>query len=283
MSEFRAAIVNDLQVPYHCVDAIDVCKQIVRAFKPEVLDLNGDVLDLLNLSKFPGVRTAQNEKTAVTFQEEVDNGLTIIKDFVTYTRPERVHWKNGNHEARLMRAVADAKSGSKGLLELKSIRDAYSVPALFRFSELPVPVRFAGEYPAGLWLHPDLAPDKNVWVEHGYQVAAKTGYTASSVQEKRQSSVVVGHVHRLNLGWKHVNGSRDYFMIENGGLSILGTPQKGDGMYFGAPYSVADYMNSTQGFTLLTYHHSEWWPELIRIKDGAAMWRGKKYTSRLKA
>lgn len=52
MSEFRAAIVNDLQIPYHCVDAIDVAKQIIRAFKPEVLDLNGDVLDLLNLSKF---------------------------------------------------------------------------------------------------------------------------------------------------------------------------------------------------------------------------------------
>lgn len=282
MSEFRAAIINDPQIPYHDADALDIAKQIIRAFKPDVLDLNGDMMDLLNLSKFPGVRTASNEKVALTFQDEVDKGLGIIKDFVEYTRPERVHWKNGNHEARLMRAVADSKPGAKGLLELKSIRDSYSVPALFRFHELAAPVHFAGEYPAGLWLHPNLPADKNVWVEHGYQVAAKTGYTASSVQEKRQSSVLVGHVHRLNLGWKHVNGDRDFFMIENGHLSILGTPQIGDGMYFGAPYSVADYMNSTQGFSLLTHTAGEWWPELIRIKNGTAMWRGKKYTSRLK-
>lgn len=283
MKEFRAAIINDLQVPYHCADAIDVAKQIIKVYKPEVLDLNGDILDLLNLSKFPGVKTAANEKVAGDFQDEVDRGLAVIKDLVHYTMPQRVHWKNGNHEARLLRAVADAKSGSKAILELKSVRDSYSVPSLFKFAELEVPVKFAGEWPQGLWLHPDLPPDQNVWVEHGHQVQSQTGYTASSVQQKRQSSVVIGHVHRLSLGWKHVNGGRDYFMIENGGLSILGTPQKGDGMYFGAPYSVAEFMNSTQGLSLITYTEGKWWPELIRIHGGQALWRGKLYKSRLKA
>lgn len=282
MSEFRTAVINDLQIPYEDADAVDVAAQIIRDYKPEVLDLNGDILDLLNLSKFPGIKTKFNETVAVEFESELDRSVSLLKTFVKETKPGRIHWKNGNHEFRILRAVAGADRQAKAILELKAIRDAYAAPNLFRFSELSAPVKFAGEYPNGLWLHPDLPPDKNVWVEHGYSVAAKAGYTASALQEKRMSSVVIGHVHRASLAWKHVNGDRDFFMLENGGLSILGVPKDGDGMYFGSPYSVADYMNSTQGFSLITYADKRWWPELIRIHRGAAMWRGKLYKSRIK-
>jgi len=281
MKEFKAAVINDLQCPYHDPDAVDVAAQIIRDHKVDVLDLNGDIFDFFNLSAHPNVKTDINEHTAVEFQGELDRGFKLVSDLVEETKPNRVHWKNGNHEFRLLRAIANADIATKKILELKVVRNAYSYPSLFRFDELPVPVVFAGEYPKGLWIHPDLPPDKNVWVEHGYVARKKSGFTASALLEERMSSAICGHCERLAYLWRHVNGDRNFFAIENGNLSMLGVPGVGDGVYFGVPLSEPDYRNSQQGLTLLTYTGGEWFPEVIRIVRGKAFHNGKLYESRV--
>lgn len=282
MEEFRAAITGDWQVPYVDRDAVDVATQIIKAFRPKKLVFNGDIFDLLNLSRFPNVKTELNERTAIEFESEIDTGVAMVKAMVKETKPEQVHWLNGNHEWRLLRAIANADHAAKRILELKVVRKSYSYPSLFRFDEIGVPVHFVGEYPKGTWLHPSLPAGENVWIEHGYVARKKSGFTANALMEERMCSVICGHCHRAALLWRHVNGNRNLFAVEGGGLSILGTPGEGDGMYFGTPHSEPDYMNSTQGFTLATYAEGRWWPELIRIHGGRALWRGKMWTSRVK-
>lgn len=283
VSEFKVAITADWQVPYVDRDALDVASQIIRSFAPDVLMFNGDIFDFLNLSRFPNIKTALNEQTAIEFESEIDRGIELVRKFVAETKPERIYWTNGNHEWRLLRAIANADQAAKKILELKVVREAYSYPSLFRFDQLPVPVRFAGEYPRGLFLHPDLPVEQNVWCEHGYIARKKAGFTANALMEERMCSVIVGHCHRMALLWRHVNGGRNLFAVEGGGLSLLGVPGLGDGLYFGTPHSEPDYMNSTQGFTLLTYADNRWWPELVRVHEGAAGWRGKLWKSRRKA
>src|SRR6202012_3970397 len=152
---FKAAVINDLQCPLHDRDAVDVAQQIIRDFGPvDVLDLNGDIFDFLGLSRHPQAKTALNEKTACEFESEIERGIGMVQAIVKETKPKSIHWKNGNHEWRLLRAISNADPATKKILELKVVREAYSYPSLFRFEELGVPVRFAGEYPAGLWLHP---------------------------------------------------------------------------------------------------------------------------------
>lgn len=282
MSEFRAGIFSDVQVPFHDRDAVDVAVQILRDFKPHTLFSNGDLWDIFNLSRFPNVKTAINEKFADDLDGEIDRGVKLLQHIVKTVKPERLLVNNGNHEWRLMRAITGASGNEKKLLELRLLRDAYSYPKLFRFDELGVPVKFAGEYPKGQWLHPDLPNHDNVFVEHGYVARKKSGYTVTALMEDRMSSVICGHCERLCLLWRHVNGDRNLWGVEGGNLSILGVPGLGDGLYSGIPHSVPDYTNHTQGITLATHVSGEWFPQLIRIVRGKALWNNKLYVSRVK-
>lgn len=280
---WKAAVTNDWQAPYFDPDAIDVAKQIIRDFGPvDVLDLNGDIFDFMGLSKHPNAKTQLNEQTAIEFESEIERGIELVRGFVEETKAKYIHWKNGNHEWRLLRAISNADQTAKKILELKVVRDAYSYPSLFRFGELPVSVRFAGEYPNGLWLHPSLPAHDNVWVEHGYVARKHSGFTANALLNERFSSAICGHCERLaGPLWTHKVG-RDLFCIENGNLSILGVPGAGEGLYGGVPHSVPDFMNHTQGFSLLVYIDGHWFPQTIRIVQGKAWWNGQLYTSRVR-
>lgn len=280
--EFKAAVINDLQIPYHDPDALDVATQIIRDFQPEVVDLNGDIFDFLNLSRWSGVRTQLNESTAIEFESEIERGVEIVNKFVAEVKPERIHWKNGNHEFRLLRAIANADAQAKKILELKVVRAAYSYPSLFRFEEMGTKVVFAGEYPNGSLIHPGLPTEQNVWIEHGYVARKKSGFTANALMEERMCSVICGHCEKLaGPLWRQVNGGRTFFAIENGNLSLLGVPGLGDGQYFGVPHSVPGYMNHTQGLSLLVHTGGHWYPQTVRIVAGQAYWNGKLYKSRV--
>lgn len=279
---WKAGIFSDVQVPFHCRDACDVATQILRDFKPHTLFSNGDFWDIFNLSRFPNAKTSINEKFADDLDGEIDRGHKLLQHIVNQVQPERLLINNGNHEWRIMRAISNASGNEKKLLETRLLRDAYSYPKLFRFDELGVPVKFAGEYPRGQWLHPDLPNHENCWIEHGYVARKKSGYTCTSLMEDRMSSVICGHCERLALIWRHVNGDRSLFGVEGGNLSILGVPGDGDGLYSGIPHSVPDYTNHTQGITLLTYADGHWFPEIVRIVRGVSCWNGKVYRSRVK-
>ena len=148
----------------------------------------------------------------------------IFHRLVDECKPKRVMFNDGNHEYRTFRAFAQTPSH-----ELKQIGEylmgidgnPLSTPALLGFGK-KVSYR---DYPDGQWLHPELPINENVWVEHGNITRTKAGQTVAALQEKRQTSVLINHVHRLSLAWKHVLGNRDFMMIENGHLSILGVPR----------------------------------------------------------
>lgn len=279
--DFRAMVVNDLQCPLHDQRAFDIACQVGADFKPDVLDINGDWFDLLNLSTHGSIKSL-NEKTVVDFDSELERGITLAKTMIKAVRPKAVHWKNGNHEFRFVRAftrISDAAANK--ILQSQRLKHIYDYAQLFDFKSFGAKVIYAGDYPNGLWLHPTLPPDQNVWVEHGYVARKKAGYTATAVMEDRQASVIVGHCERLAMVWKHAIGNRNYFGIENGNLSLIGVPASGGksngaGLYFGVPHSVPDYSNHCQGLTLLT-HSGDWFPQPIRIIGGKTSYAGKTY------
>jgi hypothetical protein len=281
--EFRAAVVNDIQCPYHDPRAVSVATQIIADFKPETLDINGDLFDLLNLSSYPNLKTL-DAKAVEDLDGEIERGITLAKDMVKAVKPKRVHLKNGNHEWRLLRCLSRVTdSGAKKILELKKMQKAWSYENIFELDSWPCPVKFAGEYPNGMWLHPSLPPEQNVWVEHGYTASKNSGYTVTNKMNERSCSVIVGHCEKLaGPLWKHVVGNRNFFGIENGNLSLIGVPAEGgksngEGLYQGVPHSQPDYMNHQQGMSLLTYTDGQWFPYTVRIIKGKAHWNGKLY------
>jgi hypothetical protein len=268
---------------YHDRAAVSVFTQIAADFKPQVLDLNGDIFDLVNLSAYPQIKVL-NAQAVADLDGEIDGGIDMAKALIKAINPQILHWKNGNHEWRLLRALSRVTdAGAKKILEMRVMQKAWTYENLFNFASFPIPVKFAGEYPKGMWLHPSLPPEQNVWVEHGYTASKNSGYTVTNKMNERGCSVIVGHCEKLaGPLWKHVVGSRNWFGIENGNLSIIGVPadgahSNGEGLYQGVPHSEPDYMNHQQGFSLLTYTDGQWFPYTVRIIKGKAHWNGKLY------
>ena len=79
-----------------------------------------------------------------------------------------------------------------------------------------------------------------------------------------------------------LTGTEIISISKNGCLSILGVPGIGDDIYAGFPHNTPDYLNHSQGFTLLTHISGEWFPQVIRIIRGTAYWGKKLYVSRVK-
>lgn len=269
-----AAVVNDEQTPYHDPAALDVAGQIIEAAKVNLLVQNGDWADMRAISRYP-----LRNKDPRLFSELKNELATSRERFHTWVKgikPKKVMWLDGNHEFRLHRAFNGIPNAFQ-ILDLPEVDHAMSIPSLFRFAESKIPIEYIGEYPQGAWLRNDLAPEQNVYVEHGYSVRKKPAYTASNLADDRWCSVIVGHCEKLaGPIWTRKLG-RHYFYIENGNMSIIGEPGKGNGIYGGIPHSVPEYMNHTQGFSLLFHDGKDWHPFTIRISKGKAFWDGKLY------
>ena len=72
MKTFKAAILGDFQIPFHDERAVDIATQIVRDAEVDVLFINGDFMDVANLSKFPSMRTPINRPRLMDFRSEID-------------------------------------------------------------------------------------------------------------------------------------------------------------------------------------------------------------------
>lgn len=269
---FKAGIFNDSQVPYHDPKALSVAVQIFADAKLDVLVYNGDFADLRSLSKY--VIVNHRQELIADMREELERVRTKLKEVHKAIKPKRAKWNDGNHEYRVFRTLTDERNSRIAkLLDIDEIREAIGIPALLGLNALKI--EYSGPYPNGCWLT-DAEPHDNVWVEHGYSVRKKTGYTVSNLMEDRWASCVVGHCEKFGgpLWRRHLG--RLYFGIENGNLSRIGEPE-GAGIYMGVPHSVPQYMNHAQGICLIYRDGKDWFPVPVKITNGKALFNGKLY------
>jgi len=89
----KVLLIADVHLPYHDLDAITVCLDYAKKEKPDLVILNGDIIDCFQLSRFgrdPRLRSFANElKQLEQFVE------TIKRTFKC-----RIIYKFGNHEMR---------------------------------------------------------------------------------------------------------------------------------------------------------------------------------------
>lgn len=273
MSVKAYGIIGDVQTPYHDPRALDVAGQICADAKLDELIINGDWLDLRRAGTHP--QNSKNLKVVSELRQEIAIGRERLHTFVKGIKAKKKRMTSGNHEYRLERMLTRDVQIAQ-LLEIAEIGEAISMPSILKLNEIGM--AWIGQYPEGCWLDPQLAPEENVWIEHGLLVRSKPGYTVSAVMEQRWSSAVIGHCERLALVWTRKNG-RDFFGIESGNLSLIGEPGLGDDIYFGTPHSTPHYMNHRQGFTLIFRDGGQWFPFIVKIRDGKAWWNGKLYRS----
>jgi predicted phosphodiesterase len=177
--------------PTHDETAIAIALSIVRKANPEIVALVGDNLDLPELSKYRVTPAYQQ-----TTQASIDRAAIFCAELRDAAPNAQIVWLAGNHEERLPNHILDNARAAYGLRR-GNIPDNWpvmSVPYLCRMEDFGIEYRPG--YPANhLWLN------QRIRIVHGDRVKS-SGSTAHLYLSNEKTSVIYGHIHRIELAYK---------------------------------------------------------------------------------
>lgn len=184
-------IFSDIHIPYQDDNAVNVVFNYGKYYKPNKVIINGDLLDFYRLSHFD-----QTPERRDSFPEEVEKGKEFLRKVRKTFKDSDIYFLEGNHENRLQRYLWSKAPEFYGLesLDLKN---------MLEFEKLKIKhVQVDGDYWAKDTGHLKIG---DLIVMHGdsrlngASTSKYSGYSAKNTMMGIQSSVAMGHVHRLAL------------------------------------------------------------------------------------
>lgn len=190
----RLAFIGDVHCPYQDERAVKMVLKFLKDYKPTHLYLIGDIIDFYGLSRFD-----KSPDRITVLGEEIDETVELL-DRIRKTCPRsKIFFQDGNHEARL----DTWKCKHPEVAALKQL----TVPALLELDKFNIKhTNYAGS-----WNHADMS------INHGNVVRGKSGASAYGELEKRYSSGISGHTHRM-AAIHTTRGGKQYSWYENGCL-----------------------------------------------------------------
>lgn len=279
----RAVILPDIQAGYyrladdslvsiHDERAIAAALQVVKAAKPDKIIMNGDNLDLAEMGKY--IVTPAYQRTT---QATID-WMTTFCATLRHLAPEaEIVWIAGNHEERLPKYIVQNATASFGLRQ-GNVPDSWpvmSVPHLCRLNEWGV--TYLPGYPTGShWIN------NRFRVIHGHKVASG-GSTAHKYLATEKTSVIYGHIHRIELAHRtrdDWDGPKTILAASAGCLAKVSgevPSTKGGTDLDGRPLPQTE--DWQQGMAVVDYEEGEgdFHLEIVPIMNGIARWHGKNY------
>lgn len=205
----RHLIVSDYQIPDYNKKAHSLVLDFIDDFKPSHLEINGDFLNFTPFSRYDVIAGKQPPP----IKEELKIGRKILGELVERVRKNnpqaQVIWLQGNHESRLEKFIIRQALGSHSpLIDLEvDGEEVLSIPHLFKLKELGVewvPERKSKKY-------------HGFYIEHGDIARKHGGYTAQAMIDRKGSSGVSSHTHRLALVGR-TNATKTMYWIESGSM-----------------------------------------------------------------
>jgi hypothetical protein len=181
--------------PFHDRKALDVMVQMIQYTKPAAIAILGDWWDLAEWSlKF--FRTPEAMQTTNAALRE---GAWWLAQIRLAAPKARIVFLEGNHEARIMKLVADVAPQLFNLHGVDNVQwPVWSIPNLVDMDAMNI--EYIGNYPHGeAWMAPGFR------VVHGETVRAKSGATSKVVVEGTMYAEAFGHIHRLEQAVKTVD------------------------------------------------------------------------------
>lgn len=171
-------VFSDIHIPYEDKTLVAAALELVKDIQPHGVVLNGDILDLPEVSRHNAGSVAHLEGKRIANSFAAGNKFLDTLDAAVGPRCKEKHWVTGNHENRWDRWV---QSGDNAVFA----DDEYvTLPARLRLKERGY--IYHGDYPDA---HVRLG---KLLVTHG-QFCGK--YPASRHMERYQTSILVGHTH----------------------------------------------------------------------------------------
>lgn len=283
----QAVIVPDVQIGYYRKDdgtlepthdesAIAVALAVISDLQPEMIVCVGDNIDFPELGKY---RTSP--AFALTTQAAIDRATVLGAQLRAASPKAKIYWLAGNHEERLPNFILDNAKATFGLRkgDYPKSWPVMSVPSLCRFDEYDIEYRPG--YPAGeLWINEKLR------VIHGTRVKSN-GSTAHIYLNQEKTSVIYGHIHRVETAYKtrrDYSGAKTIMAASPGCLARIdgAVPSTKGGIDLdGRPLTVVE--DWQQGLGVVTFESSgehKFSYECMHIYAGWGILRGVEYKAK---
>lgn len=253
----KDVIVPDAQIGYyrgkdgelhetHDEKAIAVVMQAIELIQPTTIVCVGDNLDLPEMGKYLTTPAYQQ-----TTQAAIDRATTFCAQMRAAAPKAKIVWLAGNHEERMPKYLLTNAAAAYGLRK-GNTPDSWpvlTIPYLCRMEEYGVEYRPG--YPASdYWINEKLR------VIHGDRVKS-SGSTAHVYLNNEKTSVIYGHIHRIETAFKtreDFSGPRTIMAASPGCLARIdgAVPSTKGGVDLdGRP--LTRYENWQQGFGVVTY------------------------------
>jgi len=262
--------------PFHDERAIDVHLQILRDAKPTSIINLGDTCDFPEWSS----KFLVSPEFVLTTQPTLDRTHRYLAEQLTEAPADCESFMlEGNHDNRLPIAITKNAMAALRLRKANCPDDwpVLSLQSLLRLDELGV--TYVDGYPAGrVKLAQGFGHQSPLYAIHGERL------TVSAVAKNERQSYVQGHIHRIQDHFEtyEVDGEPVIVNVWSCGTlarvdgSIPST--KGGTDIKGRP--VKRWENWTQGVGIVNVMpDGSWEKEIIPIRDGRAIWRGKEYSA----
>lgn len=268
---FRGA--GDDLVPTHDEAALTIALAVVRQVRPSIVVLVGDNADFPEFGKY-----RLSPAYARTTQATVDRLALLCAELRAAAGPDaRIVWLAGNHEERLPNYVLDNAVAAFGLRRGGTPESwpVLSMPHLCRMDDHGV--EYLPGYPAGsFWINERLR------VVHGDKVASG-GSTAHKYLGSEKTSVIYGHIHRIEYAERtreDHDGPRTIMAASPGCLARTdgAVPSTKGGIDLdGRP--LVRHEDWQQGLGVVEFEPGDgrFTYEQIAIRAGWARWRGKEF------
>ena len=284
---FKTAVVPpDIQIGYyrnrdgsleptHDEKALDVAIRLIEELQPESIICVGDNLDLPEMGKYLTTPAYQQ-----TTQAAIDRATLFCAQMRAAAPEARIVWLAGNHEERMPKYLLTNAMAAYGLRK-GNAPDSWpvlSVPYLCRMDEFGVEYRPG--YPASdYWINEKLR------VIHGDRVKS-SGSTAHVYLNNEKTSVIYGHIHRIETAFKtreDFDGPRTIMAASPGCLARIDgaiPSTKGGVDLDGRP--LTRHENWQQGIGVVTYEddgNHRFTYDVVPIYNGWALYHGKEFVA----
>jgi len=261
--------------PTHDESAITVAIQFVADTKPDEIVLLGDNLDLPEMGKYLLYPSYQQ-----TTQASIDRATTLCAEIRREAPSAKITWLAGNHEERMPKFLVTNASAAYGLRKGNTPESwpVLSVPYLCRMDDFDI--TYKPGYPAGdYWLNEKLR------IIHGDRVKS-SGSTANVYLNAEKTSVIYGHIHRIETAYKtreDYDGPKTIMAASPGCLARIDGAihsTKGGVDLDGRP--IRRHENWQQGVAIIHYQNKgehRFTYHCVPIYDGWAMYQGTEYSA----
>lgn len=243
-------VAGDFQFPCNDLAANAILLETIREMRPSRVVLNGDLPDMLAISKYPKDArprnnwTLQDEEVAMKgFLRELERVLPKDCEVI---ETESNHSGNGTG-SRWWRFLSDR--GMAPLLQMDNAEELLSYQKWWYPKECRIALQ-------------DTVMVSGLLITHGEIVRKFGGYSARAHGEKYQHSVMHSHTHRQGMSVQRVPA------VGRRAEGLIRTYEIGCQCKLELGYATA--ANWTQGFSVIVEDGDDFGVELVTISSGAA-------------